>query len=63
MRQISTRLDANAQALHADMSNLTEKIESNIHDLRVEIARLHQNHVNHLEHHEESRQRSDQKQQ
>ena len=60
MRQISTRMDANAQTIHADMSKLTEKIESNTNDLRVEIARLHQNHVTHLEHHEESRQRAEQ---
>ena len=59
MRQISTRMDANAQTIHADMSKLTEKIESNSNDLRIEIARLHQNHVTHLEHHEESRQRAE----
>ena len=55
-RQINVRLDANSQAFHADISTLTEKIEANAHDLRVEFRQLNQSFVNHLEHHEESRQ-------
>ena len=62
IRQTNTRLDATAQTLGAEISTLTEKIESNSHDLRIELARLNQNHVNHLEHHEVFRQRSEQKQ-
>jgi chaperonin cofactor prefoldin len=61
IRQTNTRLDASTQALGAEISKLTEKIEANSHDLRAEIARLNQNHVHHLEYHEESRQRSEQK--
>ena len=60
IRQTNTRLDASTQALGAEISKLAEKIETNSHDLRIEIARLNQNHVNHLEHHEEFRQRSEQ---
>ena len=60
IRQTNTRLDASTQALGAEISKLAEKIEANSHDLRMEIARLNQNHVNHLEHHEEFRQRSEQ---
>ena len=60
IRQTNTRLDASTQALGAEISKLAEKIEANSHDLRIEIARLNQNHVNHLEHHEEFRQRSEQ---
>ena len=62
IRLTNTRLDANSQALGAEISTLTEKMEANSHDLRIELARLNQNHVNHLEHHEVFRQRSEQKQ-
>ena len=55
MRQINTRLDANSQAFHADIGTLTEKIEANAHDLRLEFRQLNQNFVTHLEHHEEPR--------
>ncbi len=61
IRQTNTRLDATAQTLGAEISKLTERIEVNSHDLRMEIARLNQNHVNHLEHHEDFHQRSEQK--
>lgn len=47
MRQINTRLDANSQAFHADISTLTEKIEANAHDLRLEFRQLNQNFVTH----------------
>ncbi len=60
IRQTNTRLDATAQTLGAEISKLTEKIEANSHDLRIELARLNQNHVTHLEHHEEFHQRSEQ---
>lgn len=60
MRQINTRLDANSQAFHADISTLTEKIEANAHDLRLEFRQLNQNFVTHLEHHEEPRQQPEQ---
>lgn len=60
MRQINTRLDANSQAFHADISTLTEKIEENAHDLRLEFRQLNQNFVTHLEHHEEPRQQPEQ---
>ena len=60
MRQINARLDANSQAIHADISALTDKIEANTHDLRVEFRQLNQNFVDHLEHHEESRSQTEQ---
>ena len=60
MRQINARLDANSQAIHADISVVTEKIEANTHDLGVELRQLNHNFVNHLEHHEESSQQPEQ---
>lgn len=59
IQQINARMDANARTFHTDISKLAEKIETNSHDLRVELAQLNQNHVNHLEHHEEIRQRAE----
>ena len=59
IQQVNARVEANARTFHADISKLAEKIETNSHDLRVELAQLNQNHVNHLEHHEEIRQRAE----